>query len=242
MGMDGILPRINRGETVEIRVYQVLRQAILEGRLPGGRHLVQEDVAREMGVSRIPVRDALRRLATDGLVTPGSRGTYHVNPFTAKDAEDIYELRALIEGFAAEQATQRAEQHDIEILEQTAKSIAEAAEHGDTDTYVQSNVEFHMSLYRLADNPRMLSMIRSLWLGRPPLTPIAFPAYVRRSAAEHMEMVAALRQRDGARLRQLVVRHITSSKNELVRRLYADDSDRVTTALEQLERARKAGD
>src|ERR1700724_2015413 len=91
-------------ETLETKVYQALRAAIIEGHLARGERLVQDDLPTQFGPSRIPVRDALKRLETEGLVTVDERGSYIVSYFGSEDVEEIYGLRLLLEPYAAGKA------------------------------------------------------------------------------------------------------------------------------------------
>ena len=108
-------------ETLEARVYQDLRTAIIKRHLAHGERLIQDMLAAQFGTSRIPVRDALKRLNAEGLVTMDERGSYVVSVFGIADIEEVYGLRMLLEPYAAGSALERMTQGDIEELSVAAE-------------------------------------------------------------------------------------------------------------------------
>src|SRR5699024_345343 len=99
--------------SIEDEVYQRLRETILKGDLEGGQRLIHENLAKRFGTSRIPVRDALKRLAADGLVETDKRGTYRVTHCGVEDVQEIYALRELLEAHAVALATPRLDKDSL---------------------------------------------------------------------------------------------------------------------------------
>jgi len=197
-----------RRETLETQVYEALRKAIIEGHLARAERLVQDDLATQFGTSRIPVRDALKRLETEGLVALDERGSYVVSYFGSEDVEEIYGLRLLLEPYAAGKALDCMMASDLEELENIAQEMKEAAALKDIERYVQLNQTFHLSLYELSRQRRLVRMIQSLWSGLMPLTPMAVPGQLERSTGEHEAILRALQERQRDTLEALMRDHI----------------------------------
>jgi DNA-binding GntR family transcriptional regulator len=196
-------------------VYEALRKAIIEGRLARHERLVQDDLAKQFGTSRIPVRDALKRLETEGLVTLDERGGYVVSCFGSEDVEEIYGLRLLLEPYAAGKALDGMQASDLRELENIAQEMQEAATLGDIERYVQLNQTFHLALYELSRQRRLVRMIQSLWSGLMPLTPMAVPGQLERSAREHEAIMRALQERQRDTLEALIRDHIERAERAL---------------------------
>jgi DNA-binding GntR family transcriptional regulator len=211
-------------ETLESQIYRALRTAILERTYRGGERLRQEELASAFGTSRIPVRDALKRLASDGLLVAGDGGTFQVITFGPEDVEEVYALRALIERFAAERACERATDETRATVSELTHLLTDAARAGDFESYTRHNTAFHMTLYEAAGMPRLLRIIEGLWVGRPPLTPIQIPGQVERSLEEHERMLAAIESSDPERLGALIEGHILSARDALLEH-YAANPD-----------------
>ena len=204
-----------RRETLETQVYEALRKAIIEGRLARDERLVQDDLATQFGTSRIPVRDALKRLETEGLVTLDERGSYVVSYFGSEDVEEIYGLRLLLEPYAAGKALDCMTASGLEELESIAQEMKEAAALKDIERYVQLNQTFHLSLYELSRQRRLVRLIQSLWSGLMPLTPMAVPGQLERSAREHEAIMRALQDRRRDSVESLMRDHIEHAESAL---------------------------
>ena len=204
-----------RRETLETQVYEALRKAISEGRLARDARLVQDDLATQFGTSRIPVRDALKRLETEGLVTLDERGSYVVSYFGSEDVEEIYGLRLLLEPYAACKALDCMTASDLKELENIAQEMKEAATLKDIERYVRLNQTFHLALYELSRQRRLVRMIQSLWLGLMPLTPMAVPGQLERSAREHEAIMRALQDRRRDSVESLMRDHIEHARMAL---------------------------
>lgn len=214
------MPRLRpiRRETLEDQVYRALRQAILDGRLKGGERLVQEALASTFGTSRIPVRDALRRLHQEGLVEADERGGYRVATWGPEDVEDVYTLRLLLEPEALRLAGPKLSEEELEALQ---FQMEEAASEGDLDRYVDLNRSFHFFLYEAAGKRRLFQFIQMLWSGLPPLTPLSVPGQLDRSNREHRLLVQALRKRAVEDAVHILRRHIRYAMEALLERMEA---------------------
>ncbi len=204
-----------RRETLGGQVYDLLRDRILRGEIPGGTRLAQSPISEEMGISRIPVRDALKRLENDGLVVSDEIGRYSVVPFTSQDAEEIYAIRRRLESLAIERAVKAMTADQMAAIESLFAELSRAAEQQELSRFTELNVRFHMAIYEASGMRRLVRMIRGLWLGVPPLTPMVLEGRTERSQSEHEEIIDRLRARDAAGAARALDRHINNAGAEL---------------------------
>lgn len=208
---DSLSPRRLRRETLEQQAYEAIRSAILRGEFPDGERLVQEQLATRLGVSRIPIRDALRRLETDGLVHCDKRGAFFASTFNEQDAREVYALRRLLEPYAAVAALSRIQSAGIMQLEALLADMETAFADGDIESFVAYNRAFHMSLYEASGQRRLQRMIETLWSGAPAMTPILIPERIARSIADHRDMMKAVKEHDAEKLSECLLSHIDSA-------------------------------
>lgn len=208
-----------RRETLGSQMYDLLRDRILSGELPGGAHIAQNALSEEMGISRIPIRDALQRLESDGLVSGDEIGRYTVVPFTAEDAEEIYAIRRKLEPFAIEVAAVKLSDSGLARLKALHADLTQAARERDLRRYTALNVEFHTAIYEASGMRRLVRIIRALWRGVPQMTPIVLEGRITRSQREHDEILKRLVERDGPGAAAALQRHIDNAGIELRRRM-----------------------
>ena len=172
-----------------------------------GRAIAEALGLRRFNLARINAL-RLKRLEAEGLVALDELGTSVVSHFGSEDIEEIYGLRLLLEPYAAGKALDCITAGDLEELENITHEMKEAAALKDIDRYVQLNQTFHLSLYELSRQRRLVRMIQSLWLGLMPLTPMAVPGQLERSASEHEAILRALQERQRDTLEALMRDHI----------------------------------
>lgn len=195
-------------ESLGAVTYAALRRAALEGRLGDGP-LVQAKVAAMLGTSRAPVRDALRRLEAECLVTCDRRGRYYVKRIDSQELSEVYSLRALVEPQAAAMAIDHVSDADVDRIKTYEREAAEAA--GDANLYIELNRRFHFEIYRLSGSLRLNKFIESLWSGIPPVTPLAVPSQLERSVRQHKEIADALAGRDKEAVRKVLNTHVVDA-------------------------------
>lgn len=143
-------------------VAERLRQRIFAHELPPGSWIDEQRLAEEYGISRTPLREALKVLASEGLVTLKPRRGCYVTEISEQDLNDIFPLLALLEGRAVIEAMQRAKADDIEELETLHDRLERAARDGKTQRFFETNQEFHQKLQELSGNRWMLNLIQHL--------------------------------------------------------------------------------
>jgi len=201
------------------RAYTWIRDRIFAGSFTPGMHLKEEELAVRLGVSRSPVRDALRRLAGEGLVAmQRDRGTY-VNEFSREEIDEIFHLRAALEAYATALAAQRMDPGLVERLESLAAKMEALESRKGADAFRRFallNNEFHRAILSAAQSPRLESLLDPL---------LSIPVFllkhhswhgddvdIRRSNVEHRELIEALRVRDGVWARTRMHAHIISRR------------------------------
>jgi DNA-binding GntR family transcriptional regulator len=204
------------------RAVDALRELILRGDFAAGVRLGEVELAERLGVSRTPVREALTRLAAEGLVeiTP-NRGA-KVTSWTVGELEAVFELRAALEPRLTGLAVPRATPADADALDELAAgmiAVGAPGPHQDLDALVPLNREFHGRLVALANHPAMASALAGAV--HAPIVLRNFHTYddasLRRSLAHHAEIVAALRAGDPAWAAAVMTAHIHNARAVMVR-------------------------
>jgi DNA-binding GntR family transcriptional regulator len=204
-----------RRETLGAQVYHLLRDRILRGEIAGGSRLIQGPLSEEIGTSRIPVRDALKRLESDGLVMCDETGRYSVVQFSTEDAEEVYAIRRQLEPFAVELAAKAMTPEAMGEIKLLFNELSKAARRRQLEKYIGINTSFHMAIYEASGMVRLVRIIRGLYSGVPSLTPIVLEGRMVRSQEEHAEVLDRLQARDGAGAARAMDRHIENALAEL---------------------------
>ncbi|MEU8246096.1 GntR family transcriptional regulator [Nonomuraea sp. NPDC048916] len=195
-----------------------LRSLILAGQYAPGDRLGEVELAEVLGVSRTPVREALRRLEAEGLVELVANKGARVVAYPSRDLETIFELRARIEGLAARQAALTAGPDDVARLREVAVDLRDHAERGDLDSVYRLNSEFHQSLVRLGGSALLGQSISSLIHSSVLLrTYSSFDEdAMRRSVNHHLEIAAAVRAGDPEWAEAVMRAHLFSARASLL--------------------------
>jgi DNA-binding GntR family transcriptional regulator len=181
------------------QAYRQIRDQILTGQLPSGQWLREGDLADALGVSRTPVREALRRLTAEGLAQHEPNRGVRVQSWTLDDLDEMYTLRSLLEPFGARLAAARG-QVDVDALEELADAMDRWAgsDHPDLEVMTSLNNQFHTMILRGSGHRRLQEMVSTIV--QVPLVLRTFSHYsqraLKRSLAHHHEIVEALRASD----------------------------------------------
>jgi DNA-binding GntR family transcriptional regulator len=193
-----------------------LRDRILAGRLRAGMPLRQEALAAELGVSRIPLREALHRLEAEGLVTLEPHRGAMVAELPLDDVVELFELRALLESDLARRAVPRLTAADDTALRAGAAAFERAVQ-GGPDAWGEANLALHLALYRPAARPRTIEVVTRLHAQCDRLVrlQLALTDGTARAVREHRAIIAAARSRDARRTERLVREHILDAGRAL---------------------------
>jgi len=200
-------------------VFEALRNAIVEHKLQPGERLMEVQLAEAMGVSRTPVREAIRRLELEGYVVMIPRRGAYVAQISLKDIADAFEIRGALEGLAAGLAAERATDEDIERLERLVAKTSECLGSTNVDKAVELDIQFHEALYEASRNKRLIQIISNLreQILRFRTQSLAFPGRLAAAVHEHGMIVDAIADRDPAAARKRAEDHIEAARNALMK-------------------------
>jgi DNA-binding GntR family transcriptional regulator len=203
---------------------ELIREAIIDGRLEPGQRLKVEEIARELGISRTPIREALLMLQAEGLVDAVPNRGAMVRVHTPEDLDDLYQLRALLEGYAARRASTRISDDQVEQLQASCDRFADLDPDTELRELVRENLFFHSTILDIAGSARLASMVR-----RVIELPLVYKSYIwyspdqnRISVHYHRQIVTALAARDAERAELIMKEHVFEARDLLVSHLRAN--------------------
>ncbi|RKQ35792.1 GntR family transcriptional regulator [Oceanobacillus halophilus] len=205
--------KIGEREMLHNRVCSVLRRAILKGDFRPGEKLVQTELADLIGVSRMPVREALRTLELEGLVVIEPHKGAVVRSISKEDIKEIYELRALLEPEALTKGIGNFTKEEINKLEEFHQGMIET---NSRDHFVELNIQFHQLLINKCNRPRLLGIIGTISNGFPHDTPQIIPGQIEKSIQEHEQILNAIKNRETETAATCLSEHIRRSGEELI--------------------------
>ena len=201
-------------------VFNTLRQAILKGELAPGERLMEIQLAQKLGVSRTPIREAIRKLELEGLVLMIPRKGAEVAKISEKSLRDVLEVRRSLEELAAELACQRMDAEALKDLEDAQKAFIQAVKSGETMTMAEADEHFHDVIYMGTGNTRLVQILNNLreQMYRYRLEYIKDAEKRQILLVEHESILRAIRSRHVAEAKEAVRAHIdnqeiTVSKN-----------------------------
>jgi DNA-binding GntR family transcriptional regulator len=210
-------------------VYQMIRQGILDQTFHPGDRLELEELARKLDVSVTPLKDAINRLATEGLVDVRARSGTFVSRISVQDLAETLELRGALESHAGIRAAEIATDADIarlrELCEQMSKSIQNNQERLQHE---EMNRRFHQTIVELSGNRKLIDLYNSLnahiTMARVHYASEAWRGRLPQETAEHSRILECLRRRDGAGTAQALREHIRNAAASLVKDVRGDGS------------------
>ena len=215
--METLLEPINFDNYQQVRqeAYRALREAILTGRLEPGTRLVERKIARQLGVSRTPVREAIRKLELEGLVEHQPRRGVVVARMSTREAFEVYSIRAVLEGLAARLAAEHINLAQLRKLNEVVNAMERACESGDQEQLQELHQEFNEIIWTASESPRLHQMINNLVDYIVGFTKVGYsvPGRVRAATREHRELLEALGKGDGEKAERLARQHIENSRH-----------------------------
>lgn len=200
-------------------VAERLRQRIFAHELPPGTWIDEQKLAEQYGISRTPLREALKVLASEGLVELKPRRGCYVTEISRQDLDDIFPLMAMLEGRCAAEAVRRARPADVSALQGIHDRLEAAARDGRIDAFFEANQEFHKQIQELAGNRWMLSVIQDLRkvLKLSRLHSLSLEGRLQQSLDEHRAIMAAFKASDADQAETLMHDHLLSGREALVK-------------------------
>ncbi len=213
-----VLPSLAQPALYE-QVAERLRACIYAHELAPGAWVDEQTLAIEYGISRTPLREALKVLASEGLVTLKPRRGCYVTELSEQDLDEIYPVMALLEGRCAAEAAAKASAADLKRLAATQEALESYAAAGDTDHFFEANQEFHSLLQEIAGNRWLKQLIddtrKMLKLTRR--DSLRLEGRLKQSLIEHRAVLAAIQKRDASAAGQLMHDHLLSGRMALVK-------------------------
>ncbi|MBC5689507.1 GntR family transcriptional regulator [Mediterraneibacter sp. NSJ-55] len=191
-------------------VFQTLRQAILRGELKPGERLMEIQLANKLGVSRTPIREAIRKLELEGLVLMIPRKGAEVAEITEKNLRDVLEVRCALEELAVQLACDRIDKQRIRDLQQAAKNFESVLDSADITKIAEADVAFHDIIYMATDNKRLIQLLNNLreQMYRYRIEYLKKKEYYPRLLAEHQDIIQAIANGERERATKITSQHI----------------------------------
>jgi len=201
---------------VREHVAGVLRKAILIGELQEGQEITLKEIASEVGVSSMPVREAFQMLALEGLIKLRPNKGAVVLEINEKTIRDHYATRGLLEGEAAALASKNSV--DVSEIEGIQALAEEALAANNYNEYNKHNQAFHVAIWAAAGNAKIANMLASLWNGMSMGPRITKEDYALLSNKEHRKIATAIKNHDAAKARAAMHKHIARSMEDILKR------------------------
>lgn len=202
-------------------VFNTLRRAILKGELKQGERLMEIALADKLGVSRTPIREAIRKLELEGLVVMAPRKGAKVASITERDLNDVLEVRKGMEVLAISLACKRITGEELEKLEIIERDFQRLIESGNLTELAEMDVKFHDTIYQATNNQRLVQLLNNLreQMYRYRMEYLKDIAVRRTLAEEHKAICQALRERNQQQAEKYVSIHIDNQQKAIIRSL-----------------------
>ena len=207
-------------------VSEALRQAIREGVLQPGERLMEIQLADELGVSRTPRREAIRKLELEGFVVMVPRRGTYVADISLKDVVQVFEIRSALEELAAGLAAERITPDELEELERILVEINDYIARDDFDKIVDADIRFHGILYKASRNNRLVDILRNLreQMLRFRSISMHYPGRLAATWEEHRQLVECIANRNSTQARKIAKKHMENSERTLIMGINQDET------------------
>jgi DNA-binding GntR family transcriptional regulator len=213
---------------VREKAYEFLKSSILSGRFNPGERLTEEHLAKELGMSRTPIREALHKLETEGLIKPLASRGFVASQDSKDDIEELFEIRAVLEGYALRVICDRIADSVLERLEETVRRAEDALRGQNLDDVFQWNTRFHDTLHELlTDKHRLYHQMVTMrqYVLRYRKNTLQYPDGGERTVDGHRKILLALRLRDPDLCERVMREHIQQSKKDALQSLFKDNKE-----------------
>jgi DNA-binding GntR family transcriptional regulator len=210
---------IKNSKSIRQRIYDHLREQLLNGEIPPRQHLVEAKIAKKIGTSRTPIREALHSLELEGLIESIPRVGYVVKPINEDEVEEICEIRAAIEGVGARWAMEKAPHKLIEDLRKNILVSEEKLAQGDPKAFVELDAQFHETIARLSGSRRLQELGQTLrrHMLRYRIQSIYLTENVSRAIQGHKGILEAIEKGHLEEVNRAIRYHLEQSKRDILR-------------------------
>lgn len=209
-------------------VFNTLREAILKGELEPGERLMEIALAQKLGVSRTPIREAIRKLELEGLVVMAPRKGAEVAEITLKDLRDVLEVRKNLEELAVELACKKATEEDIEEMRRAHEEFIKTLSQKDLTVIAEADVKFHDVIYKTTDNKRLIQILNNLreQMYRYRLEYIKDEKKRMIVTDEHLQIIGAIESKDVKVAKEYIQVHINNQEKTIVEKINAKKAEK----------------
>jgi DNA-binding GntR family transcriptional regulator len=202
------------------QIYDHLFQAIISGKLKPGEKLVENELCKEFGISRAPIRESFRVLESEGLIVIQPRKGTHVKALTREDIEEAFAVRESLESLAAKLAVPHMTETEMNALANLIKEMDNAIKKRDSESFRRANVSFHEVFIRASRNRILLNILemlgKGIWMRISSMYYQSTEGFTL-SNAKHKEIWKAYKNEDEVRIKKLVEEHIKHARDRLLR-------------------------
>ena len=197
---------IERHQTLREKILETIREAILKGDLKPGEKVAEPELAEQFGISRTPIREAFRQLESEGYLTVVPRKGAVVAALSERDVQEFYEVKSILEGYAAELAAKNLSDKELAKLESINERLKQLANDGDVKSFYKIHNEFHEMFLKAANNTKLYELIKQLGMkfSRMRMASLSVDGRMAISVAEHDKLLDAFRHHDGKTAEALV--------------------------------------
>lgn len=217
---------LNTNEYLPLRevVFNTLREAILTGELEPGEHLMEVKLANKLGVSRTPIREAIRKLELEGLVVMTPRRSAQVARITKEDLKDVLEVRRVLESLSIELACKYRTSEDLVLLKENLSLFKECVKTNNLTEIAKTDVQFHEVIYQATGNKRLNQILYNLreQMYRYRLEYIKDRQTRDNLILEHQEIIDAVETRDVERAKKAILIHIDNQEKTILENMEKD--------------------
>lgn len=204
--------------TLQQRAYDLIKARIMNLELKPGQYITDSEVASEIGISRTPVREGLRRLEHEGLLINQARRGWKVYALSLEDIHDIFDVKEAVEGMLARRAAECSDEQAQSALAQAIEQMQHAVGTNDVEAWLKADVQLHDTIFAMSGNERAASIIQNIndqW-HRVRIGFVALQERIQRSSPEHKAIVESILAGDGEEAERLMTVHLHNVREELV--------------------------
>ena len=212
-------------DTIPVRekVYHYLKTSILSGRFDPGERLTEERIAKRLKVSRTPVREALHKLESEGLIKPRKKRGFIASHDSKEEVEELLELRAILEGYTLRLISERISEKTLEQLHELVEKAEDALRRNRIDEVFKWNTQFHDTLHELvSERQRLHNLLVNMrkYVLRYRKDTLQYPDGGKRAVVGHRKILLALKLRDPELCERIMRDHIREAKEDALQTLF----------------------
>lgn len=202
---------------VEI-IFRQLEGMILSGKIQPGERINESKLSNLLGVSRAPIREALRLLASNGILEIRANRGMFVRDLQIKEVEELYDIRAALDVLAGERAAERIDEEHLQVLNKWMQEMAVCVEANDTDAYYRANIAFHAAIVEISGNANLLSIYEGVCKQMSLFRRISLslPGQLSLSLQRHKKIVDAVKSKESAKAANVMRNHTLEAKKALL--------------------------